>query len=781
MPRTTVIENGRRTKPADRDLMPATQLTSIQRFAGIPLKLYVSAFSVEGLQFGIDNLRYDVHFSPGFIKAARRMAIQLFGKFSSVADLPGFESSFNWYRGEDEFKGLCRDLMMDAVKRAKVDNQHRVQYLAMAAVASVFREAVEDRYKACIQHLNNQIWRQEMAYNHERVKELRDGLQNITRNRETLVQYANRSLFQYLSAAQQETINDLHKLHFGTVGLLPDDFLANPLLHAETPTAENFLMGEYVLLGSRREDINQYEGLQAAMGEFLAGLAGKPSRPIDPEQTPEADADDDPPPAGPPGREPEPADWIKYEGNVDALFNFQRTEQTMRRSRRQSAEKKRVRKLRQLARRQKQLLVRLLKDFNARGLLRIIVATEVMKAYSDVYCPPLTPHEVLSYIVDPKVRKPIKVKLKRIRKNYGEDFTLQPLRSAIGQVRWMPRVKRMDILLDYVRSFARYHRDMGNYKALANAMNYLNFVTDDNHLKLSRANNSLYEFLLPNEQGPDEMPIISHTVVKADVRGSTGIVSEMKARGLNPATNFSLNFFEPITSILSRFGAHKVFIEGDAIILAIFEHENQPQNWYGVARACGLAMNILLIVDRYNRKNRESHLPQLEFGIGISYNGSAPTFFFDEDHRIMISPAINQADRLSGCFKPLREKNPKQKNHFNVFVYEVDPANREMSSETLVRYNVNGIELSLEAFEKLKREIQLESLTLKLPGTQSGRQRLYTGSYPTTSGTSHQLVIREAALPRIGLADLGITEWTERFYYEVCTDPALLKRVKEGR
>ncbi len=263
--------------------MSATNSTSIQKFAGIPLKLYTSAFSIEGLQFGVDNLRYDVHFSPGFIKATRGMAIQLFGKFSSVTDLPGFDSSFNWYRGEEEYKGLCREVMMDAVKRAKLDDQYQVQYLALAAIASVFREAVEDRYKACIQHINNQIWRQEMAYNHERVKELRDGVQNITRNRETLIQYANRSLFQYLAEAQKETINDLHTLHFGEEGLLPDDFFANPLLHAENPAADAFMMSEYVLLGSRREDINQYETLLTALGEFLAGLADRPSRPIDPE------------------------------------------------------------------------------------------------------------------------------------------------------------------------------------------------------------------------------------------------------------------------------------------------------------------------------------------------------------------------------------------------------------------------------------------------------------------------------------------------------------------
>lgn len=761
--------------------MLATNSTLIRKFEGIPLRLYASAFALEGLQLGIDNLRYDAHFSPGFIKATRRMAIQLIGKFSTVTDLPGFESSFNWYRGEDEYKGLCREILMDAVKRGKMDGQYQVQHLALAAIAAVFREAVEDRHKACIQHINNQIWRQEMAYNHERVKELRDGLQNITRNRESLFRSTNRALFQYLTEVRQESIDDLHTLHFGEEGLLPVDFFDNPLLHAENPAAEEFMMSEYVLLGSRREDANQYEILLAALGEFLAGLGSDEAPSDGHEKTKPVNQVEGHVVANPAGRQPSIADWIKHEGNVDALFNFQRTDQTMRRSRRQKSDKQRLDKLKQLTRQQKQLLMRLLKEFNIRGLMRIIIATEVMKSCSAVYCPPLTLHEVLGYIVDSQGRKPIRAKLKRIRRNYGEEFTMQPLRHAIRRIRWMPRQRRMEILLDFVRTFARYHRDMGNYLAIDNAINYINFVIDENHLKLSRANNSLYEFLLSNEQGPDERPIISHTVIKADVRGSTGIVSEMKAQGLNPATNFSLNFFDPITSILPRFGAFKVFIEGDAIILAIFEHEKQPQHWYSVARASGLAMDILLIVDRYNRKNRESQLPQLEFGIGISYSGSAPTLFFDEDHRIMISPAINQADRLSGCFKPLREKNPKQNAPFNVFVYEVAPDDRQMSSESLLRYNVNGIELSVAAFEKLRREIQLECLALELPDAQVGSQQFYAGSYPTTSGASRQLVVREATMPRIRMGDLSILEWTDRFYYEICTDPVLLKHVRDSR
>jgi hypothetical protein len=129
----------------------------------------------------------------------------------------------------------------------------------------------------------------------------------------------------------------------------------------------------------------------------------------------------------------------------------------------------------------------------------------------------------------------------------------------------------------------------------------------------------------------------------------------------------------------------------------------------------------------------------------------------------------------------LREKNPKQNAPFNVFVYEVAPDDRQMSSESLLRYNVNGIELSVAAFEKLRREIQLECLALELPDAQVGSQQFYAGSYPTTSGASRQLVVREATMPRIRMGDLSILEWTDRFYYEICTDPVLLKHVRDSR
>ena len=97
---------------------------------------------------------------------------------------------------------------------------------------------------------------------------------------------------------------------------------------------------------------------------------------------------------------------------------------------------------------------------------------------------------------------------------------------------------------------------------------------------------------------------MNHVVVKADVRGSTNITQDLLARGLNPATLFSLNFYEPVKRILDRYGAAKVFIEGDAMVLAIFETESNRSHQRAVSKACALARQILAIAARLQRPPR---------------------------------------------------------------------------------------------------------------------------------------------------------------------------------
>ena len=98
--------------------------------------------------------------------------------------------------------------------------------------------------------------------------------------------------------------------------------------------------------------------------------------------------------------------------------------------------------------------------------------------------------------------------------------------------------------------------------------------------------------------------MLRHVVLKADVRDSTRLTRTMMEKGLNPASYFSLNFYDPVNKLLEKYGAQKVFLEGDAIILAILEREGEPG--LAVSRMCVLAREIIEIVRGYNELMQRS-------------------------------------------------------------------------------------------------------------------------------------------------------------------------------
>src|SRR5205807_10550841 len=127
---------------------------------------------------------------------------------------------------------------------------------------------------------------------------------------------------------------------------------------------------------------------------------------------------------------------------------------------------------------------------------------------------------------------------------------------------------------------------------LTTCMERINLVTTEQARELSRLNNRLYECVLQDEAKPQQDQVVSHVIIKADVRGSTKMTQDLLSRGLSPASHFSLNLHEPVKKLLDRYGAKKVFIEGDAIILAIFETESSRTYARSVAKACVLARQI---------------------------------------------------------------------------------------------------------------------------------------------------------------------------------------------
>ncbi|MEM7364650.1 MAG: hypothetical protein AAF525_11540, partial [Pseudomonadota bacterium] len=296
--------------------------------------------------------------------------------------------------------------------------------------------------------------------------------------------------------------------------------------------------------------------------------------------------------------------------------------------------------------------------------------------------------------------------------------------------------------LRLLSDLCRYRMHLKYYRFAHRLFNRLNIITDREQAALSRAGDHLYELQTTEEMRKDDAPseIVHHTILKADVRGSTTVTQELIKQGLNPASYFSTRFFDPITDVLKVYGATKVFIEGDAVILGIYEHDDAPDQWYAVARACGLAVEMLDIVNAKNRHSMQVGLPKLEIGIGICFEDEKPLFLFDEGRPIMISSAIGDADRMSGCSWKLRAVY--KPDPFNVGVFDIVDGEGEKGQDVL-RYNVNGVLLDKDAFKKLKSEIVLKRHGVKMGESQA---IMFVGKYPDVAGKERDLVIREGRI-----------------------------------
>jgi class 3 adenylate cyclase len=342
----------------------------------------------------------------------------------------------------------------------------------------------------------------------------------------------------------------------------------------------------------------------------------------------------------------------------------------------------------------------------------------------------------------------------------------------------------------FLRDFSHYHRDLRRLEVLNAALDSINLVGTEKLRELSRMNGTLYEFLLPDEQQQtEEDRVLRHVVLKADVRDSTRLTRTLMEKGLNPASYFSLNFYDPVNKLLSKYGAQKVFLEGDAIILAILERTGEPG--LAVSRACVLAREIIEIVRGYNALMQRSGMPGLELGVGITLQESAPLYLMDGEHQIMISEALNQSDRLSSCNKRARKVMESQAGPFHVYVFQTAGAEitkskdeAENPEDSIVSYNLGGIRMNEAAFRKLEQEISLVPLTVKLPASMAsdkGEYKLSSGTVPVDRDIFRKIVVRTSRVPRIKVEDFSVQGWTEHSYYEVCTDPAIYAALEKKK
>lgn len=711
------------------------------------LSSYAPSIALDGLQTGIDNVRSDVFLSVKFGAVARAHIAKLIARYGGVEDLasepqsrPKPGSALAW-RGSGEgqdFKSVLADLELGALNRAKSEGNIQVDLVCRLAVVKLLRAELAAQFNTVLNLCRAKLKAFEgpRQANAPAAIELRERIARLQISKKTILRRVGEELSQTLHALEKEHLLITRLSFFGDAQKADYDLLRNSFLFSEDARDDYINAEHFVLLGNFERDPDRFHlALQLARELLKASGLGR--------EVAEGESGFD--------------GWLACPENVEELLGFPNASSDAAKTRAQ------------------QTLLKSWVDLLDREsvLLHAIAAYET-PALMAKYSPSIHPQELKQALIWREERKRVEQALR----GHGKDSAAEDLHAAIKRVAGCRGASRDSVAAKFLHDLVRYNRELLQWQALMGALDQINLIVTDKLRELSAINSSLYEFMLSDERRSAESKIVDHVVLKADIRDSSALTRTLFERGLNPASYFSLNFYEPVNKLLPKYGATKLFIEGDAVILGLLERVGEPQP--GVGRTCVLAREMIEIVRGYNRKSQDAGLPTLELGIGICYQDSAPMYLVDGTQQIMISPALNESDRLSSCSRAARRMFRDSESLFNVYCFQtIDDADAGGEPEEfLLRYNIGGIHLNEAAFRKLQQEITLELREVSLPSVwDEGLVRLYCGVVPVSAGTFHNIVIREAVVPQVDPREFQLKKWGTSRYYEVCTNEKVYESV----
>jgi len=727
------------------------------------------SIALDGLSVGVDNLRHDVALSPRFVDAARAQIMKLMVRHGELegllaAEAPQKSLAPSWMRDAaagpnrgavrnpvdpSDWKPLLAELHLAALNRAKKEEKISVDLLARLAVTKFLRTEMSQQFAQLLERCRVLLKGYE-GIRQGKAAEYRERVAAFQVRKKIILRKTGQELFETLRAIEKETLARTRRSFFGepkaaqpgAAALSSYGLFVNRLAFSEDGRDDYLCAEHYVMLGNWDRDPDRYPRLQDVVWGFLRSLYG--------EQIPTETIDS----------------WVCVPENARSLVGTGTPDDS---SPEGLAQQDRLANW-----------VRLLED---EQVMECVIASYHTVPLLAEYAPRINPQQLKNALIS----RPECDRVERMIQEHGK-LSPASLYAAVGKVAGCRGAERAKVAARFLKDFSHYHRDLRRLEVLNAALDSVNLVATEKLRELSRMNGTLYEFLLPDEQPqqPEEERVLRHVVLKADVRDSTRLTRTLMDKGLNPASYFSLNFYDPVNKLLGKYGAQKVFLEGDAIILAILEREGEPG--LAVSRACVLAREIIEIVRGYNDLMQRSGMPGLELGVGITLQETAPLYLMDGERQIMISEALNESDRLSSCNKQVRKVMESQAGPFHVYVFQTsdpaspsEPANPE---DFILSYNLGGIRMNQAAFRKLEQEISLVPLAVKLPpalASDKGEYRLSSGVVPVDRDIFRKIVVRESRVPKVNAEDFSVQGWTDRTYYEVCTDPAIYAALEKKK
>jgi hypothetical protein len=723
----------------------------------LSLSCYSPELSLEGLTPGVDNVRVDVYLSPKFCEAARQHLARLVVSYGNVGELVTEESrppsvvkpllgpaksektappkspyeSGRWKIGDaSEFKQVLVDVQVAGLNRAKAEEEPKIDLLIRLAVLKFIRGEMSAQFNHVLERCRAKLKSFEgPRANQGKAVVLRDRFAKFQVSKKNVLRRVGQDVFQTLRDVEKQTLANMRRSLFGDHDSATYDLFMNRLLFTEEGRDDYLNAEHYVMLGNYERDPDRFQTLLAIAYEYLKSTG------LVPEGEEEATLDA----------------YLSAPENAQELMAGGSPDDATPRGRAQKA-----------------LLSEWVEQLERHNVMENVIASYEAVPLLGEYSPPINAQQLKNALISRSERK-------RVEGLLQEHGRVSPsnLHSAVKRVDACKGADRAKLAGRFFADFIRYHRDLRRMEIVLSCMDNINVIANEKLRQLSAINNTLYDILLAEEQKPLEEKVVHHVVVKADIRDSTALTRTLFERGLNPASYFSLNFYEPINKLLPKYAATKVFIEGDAIILAIFEREGEPG--FAVGRACVLAREIMDIVSAYNEQSQKAGLPVLDLGIGISYQEAAPMYLMDGPAKIMISPALNESDRLSSCSKAARKAVSTQAP-FNVYSFRAmdSPVADLTNDEFVIRFNIGGICMNEAAFQKLKQEISLQAFDKSFRTVwETEVVRLFTGMVPLGADVFRRIVVREGQIARIDPRDFSYHGLTGQNYYEVCTNAAI--------
>ncbi|HMI54538.1 MAG TPA: hypothetical protein VK525_23735 [Candidatus Saccharimonadales bacterium] len=792
----------------------------------IELKSYNVTLPMATLAIGVDNIHHDVFLSPKFVHGCREYLFELIRQSTSATYFSGIELRASKAMDNAAFRKMLTDLLQSAVTQAKYNKNLEIDLLFRLGLLKFLTQELGNQFSNLVQEGKESIrQRGEHFERSQQAHVIKARLSELQSARRTVIRGVGQQVAQVLADVEDMVICKARKALFGEDFAPFYEILKNRLVFLDGGKDDVYFLEHYVLLGNYARDPDRFEAMDELFQEFVRGSGIAVSQ--DPGFMEATQAHNGVLQQAEAIRAEivnleeqrestrkklergdsflnkfmsagDPADLKASLNDIELRLKHQEckleefgpqvdaskqrldffTKDYAGRLGHYLNEPENARRIFDPATGslagaplRTRMLTQLLERLEQHEILYHVLAGYEIRPIASEYCPPVHLQQLRKALVSKEEIKRVEQVIKQVA---AKKLSLKPIEELSKKMRRYTRDELQAFVLRFAGDFLRLRRDLRDAEHLAACMERISLVTTEQARDLSRLNNRLYECVLQDEAKPKQDHVISHVIIKADVRGSTRMTQDLLTRGLNPASHFSLNLHEPVKKLLDRYAAKKVFIEGDAIILAIFETESNRTYARAVAKACILSRQILSVCNSYNDRAATSDLPTLELGLGIAFQGSAPTYWTDGDSRIMISKALNLSDRLSGCAKLAKRMLTGQKTHFSVFQFlnALEGASAEELDEFLVRFNMNGIEVNEEGFQKLSEEISLESVETKLE-MPWGKENvtLYYGEVPM--GDSVELLVLRKGLARQLLPDGTIGQATTHPYYEVCTSSAL--------